>query len=331
MTGGRHIVLYGRPVIGRAGWLEQALGPAWSIETLDYAAPRAAREAAFVQADAVVCVRYDASVPPAPRLRLVQVPGVGTDEIDLEVLPGTATLCNVRGHGPGAAEFVILHLLEWRQRSRDAEASFRKGSWEASSRFGAPPRGELFGATVTLIGYGEIGRALADRLEPFGVRLRVANRSALADAARFDRTGGLDQVAELVDGADFAVVCVALTAETRGLVGEDVLMRLGPNGVLVNIARGPVVDEAALYAALREGRLGGAVIDVWYRYPEAEDPDQSPAHHPFGTLGNVVMTPHVSGWTEGTVARRWADILTNLRQLETGGDFINVVRRARPA
>jgi len=329
MSGRKNIVLYGRPVIGRADWLSAALDPSWTVTAIDYTASTEDKTRVFADADAVVCVRYNGEVPPAPRLRLVQVPGVGTDEIDNAALPGAATLCNVRGHGPGAAEFVILQMLEWRQRSRDAEASFRSGSWEASSRFGAPPRGELFSATVTLIGYGEIGRAIADRLEPFGVSLRVANRSPLPDADRFECTGRLDQVGDLVEGADFAVVCIALTAETIGLIGGEVLSRLGPEGVVINVARGPVVDEKALFEALSEGRLGGAVIDVWYRYPEADDPDQSPANHPFATLSNVVMTPHISGWTKGTVDRRWADILTNLDRLGEGGGFINVVRPAQ--
>jgi phosphoglycerate dehydrogenase-like enzyme len=315
--------------MGYRDWLVGRLGDRYQVRTVDYSAAPNEKSTALAEAEAVVCVRYDRELPPAPNLRLVQVPGVGVDEIDVDALPNTAALCNVRGHGPGAAEFVILQMLEWRQRTREAEARFREGSWEDSSRFGAPPSGELFGSTVTLIGYGEIGRAVAQRLAPFGVKLRVANRSAIEEAERFDRTGSLDETADLVDGADFAVACVALTPETRGLVDAEVLGRLGPKGVLVNIARGPVVDEDALYEALRDGKIAGAVIDVWYRYPDPDDSNQAPANHAFSEFSNVVMTPHISGWTQGTVERRWADILDNLKRLKSEEPFINLVRSPR--
>lgn len=326
MTETTQILLYGQPVVGYRDWLARQLGGCYRVRAVDYAAPADEKAEALAEADAVVCVRYDAELPRAGRLRLVQVPGVGVDEIDVDAVPDRAALCNVRGHGPGAAEFVILQMLEWRQRAREAEASFRSGSWEASSRFGAPPRGEIFGSTVTLIGFGEIGQAIADRLAPFGVKLRVANRSPVREAGRFERVGSLGDTGDLVDGADFAVVCVALTQETHGLVDAEVLGRLGPNGVLVNVARGMVVEEDALYQALRDGVIAGAVIDVWYRYPDADDPNQAPSDRPFAELRNTVMTPHISGWTKGTVDRRWAEIVDNLTRLRREEPFLNVVR-----
>lgn len=328
MTETMQIVLYGQPVMGYRDWLARQLGDCYQVHSVGYSASADEKALALQTADAVVCVRYDGDLPPSQRLRLVQVPGVGVDEIDVDAMPDGAALCNVRGHGPGAAEFIILQMLEWRQRCRDAEASFRQGSWAASSRFGAPPRGELFGSTIALIGYGEIGRAVADRLAPFGVKIRVANRTPIHDADRFDQAGSLAETAAIVDGSDFVVVCVAMTPDTRGLVDAEVLKRLGPNGVLVNVARGPVVDENALYQALRDGVIAGAVIDVWYRYPDADDPNQAPANHPFSQLDNIVMTPHISGWTQGTVDRRWAEILDNLRGLRAGEPFINLVKPA---
>src|SRR5690606_11817630 len=143
--------------------------------------------------------------------------------------------------------------------------------------------------------------------------LRVANRSPVGEIE-----GGtsypLERLPEMLDGCDFAVVAVALTESTRGLIGAEALAALGPRGVLVNVARGPVVEEAALFAALSERRLGGAILDVWYRYPDPGDPDPSPAHADFAALPNVLMTPHISGWTEGTATRRIAMIAENIRR-----------------
>ena len=277
-------------------------------------------------AEGVITVRWHAELPRPAGLRLVQVPGVGCDEIDLAALPATATLCNVRGHGAGAAEYVLLQLLEWCHRLDKAEAVFRTGSWAGSSRFGAPPHRELRDATIGLVGFGDIGRALVERLAPFGVRLLVANRSRHADGA-VSSWYGLDELPEMFAACDFAVLAIALTEATRGLVGRPALDALGPDGVLVNVARGPVVDETALWEALKEGRTGGAVLDVWYQYPDEQAPRRRPSQYPFENLPNVRMTPHVAGWTDGTLAQRWSDIAENCRRLATGAPFLNVVRQ----
>ena len=321
------IVAYGSPVAGHASWLADALGDGFSVTTLDYAADSAQKHLALANADGVVTVRWHAGLRDVDRIRLVQVPGVGCDEIEVGALPVNATLCNVRGHGAGTAEYVVLQLLEWCHGLGAAEADFRAGSWQRSSRFGAPPHRELCGATVGIIGYGEIGRAVAERLSPFGVRLLAANRSRVSDET-ISGWFGLDQLAEMLAACDFAVLAIPLVEATHGLIGEPELNALGADGVLVNIARGPVVDETALWNALRNRGLGGAVLDVWYQYPDEETPRRRPSRFPFQDLPNVRMTPHIAGWTDGTVARRWLDIAENCRRLATGRPFLNVVRRA---
>jgi phosphoglycerate dehydrogenase-like enzyme len=94
---------------------------------------------------------------------------------------------------------------------------------------------------------------------------------------------------------------------------------------LVNIARGAVVDEDAIYAALRDRVIGGAALDVWWQYPNAAEPDRRPSRYPFHELPNVVMTPHCSGWTEGMVARRWAEVAGNINRFVRGEPLENVV------
>jgi phosphoglycerate dehydrogenase-like enzyme len=109
------------------------------------------------------------------------------------------------------------------------------------------------------------------------------------------------------------------------MIGERELRMMKPTAYLINVARGEVVDEAALYAALSESRIAGAAIDVWYRYPEGSEPAR-PADYPFHELPNVIMTPHIAGWTAETFRHRWAAIDDNLRRLSGGEPLVNVVR-----
>jgi phosphoglycerate dehydrogenase-like enzyme len=124
---------------------------------------------------------------------------------------------------------------------------------------------------------------------------------------------------------DAVVVSLPLTDATRGIVGAAALAAMRPHAVIVNVGRGPVIDEQALYDALAEGRIGGAIIDTWYTYPSAETPVTQPSRLPFHTLRNVVMTPHMSGWTDGTIRRRQQTIATNINALARGEGLVNVV------
>lgn len=323
------VVLYGAPVGDREDWLAAALGEDHEVVFVEYSAPATEKQAAFADASAVVTVRYDLDLPDDAPLALIQVPGVGYDEIDLGLVPPGATVCNVYGHDAAVAEFAILQMLEWRHRSFAAAESFRRGSWERSSRFGAKPHGELFGSTVGIVGYGAIGRALAARLRPFGVRVLAANRSPIRDMEGLDQAFPLDGIERMFEACDFGVMAIALSDQTKALIGERELAALGPSGVIVNVARGPVIDEDALWSCLSDGRLGGAILDVWYRYPNGIGDEVAPSRHPLAQLPNVMATPHMSGWTTGTVDRRWAEIVENIRRVGGAKPFLNVVRPAR--
>jgi len=327
------IVCYGNAFADRMDAVAALLGDAYTVERVPYDMEPEAMCARFAGALAVVAVGTEPGLPLPEDLRLLQVPGIGWDGVRPEHVPAGAAICNVGGHETAVAEYCLAQLLDWCHGLRALEREFRAGSWAGSSRFGAPPQRELAGATVGIIGYGGIGRELARLLQPFGVTLLAANRSPIADEPGLDGTYGLDALVPMLECCDFAIACVALTPETRGLLSDAALAALGPAGVLINVARGPVVDERALHAALTANRLGGAVLDVWYKYPEtltAADP--APAHYDFAALANVVMTPHVSGWTEGTAQRRVAAIAENIERAARGEALRNVVARGtRPA
>ena len=125
--------------------------------------------------------------------------------------------------------------------------------------------------------------------------------------------------------SDFLVVNCPLNETTRGLIGRTELALMKRSAFLVNIAQGAVVDEDAIYAALRDRVIGGAALDVWWQYPNAAEPERRPSRHPFHELPNVVMTPHCSGCTEGMVARRWAEVAGNINRFVRGEPLENVV------
>ena len=312
------VVLYGAPVVPFAAELPPRLKSQWEIVAVDDLTPAQDAASAFATADAVVAVDYGADLPAAPRVKLVQVPGAGYDGIRLDALPPGAALCNVHRHEQGVAEFAILAMLQWSTHYLDAVQGFRRGSWKRSSRFGAPPHAELSAKTIGIVGLGRIGQTLARYLAPFGCRIVAAEYFDIAKPDSVDELHPLTELEAVAAQSDFLVICCALTEETRGLVDTAVFAAMPATSVLVNIARGPLVDEDALFEAVTTGQIAGAVIDVWYQYPDAANAKVSPSRHRFEDLPNVYMTPHIAGWTRETVQRRWDFIAENLDRLAAG-------------
>jgi phosphoglycerate dehydrogenase-like enzyme len=129
--------------------------------------------------------------------------------------------------------------------------------------------------------------------------------------------------------ADAVVVTLPLTEGTRGLIDAQALSAMRAQAVLINVGRGPVIDEQALFDALKQRRIGGAVIDTWYQYPDPAQAQCAPSRLDFASLDNLVMTPHMSGWTEGTVRRRQQTLADNITRLAQGQPLINVLRPAQ--
>ncbi len=144
-----------------------------------------------------------------------------------------------------------------------------------------------------------------------------------------DRSFSLHQLDEFWGSADFFVVSVPSNAETAGIVNAGSFASMRPSAVLLNVGRGPTIDEQALYEALKSHRIAGAIIDTWYRYPSPSQPSVLPSNFPFHELKNVVMTPHMSGWTSGTINRRRQTIADNIGRRAAGRPCINVFRPAR--
>jgi phosphoglycerate dehydrogenase-like enzyme len=285
------------------------------------------RRTALAAADAAITMRYDRSMPTAPRLGLLQIGGTGLDAIDLGYLPPGCAVANAYGHEDAVAEYAVLAMLLASTRFLDRERSFREGSWALGGRTGGPLVDELGGKTVGVIGYGHIGRALARRLGGFGVRLIVATRTLPPNADHPGWIQGLDAVDRLLPESDFVVIACGLGPETLNLIDARRFRVMKPTAVLINVSRGVIVDEAALYEALRDRVIRGAVIDTWYRYPTPEDPAPRPSRFPFHELPNILMTPHSSAWTKEMIERRWSSITDNVDRFFTGRPLHDVVHR----
>lgn len=274
---------------------------------------------AFEQADVIVGNRLDASMPTLRRVRLYQVCAAGYDRIDLGVLPAQAAVCNCYGHEPAIAEYVMAVILNQRVPLADAHARLVQGDWRYRSGMPDALHGEIGTATLGLLGYGHIGQAIGRRAKAFGMRVLAANRSPVAVSDEVDGWSGLDALESFYRACDFIVVSLPLLPATEGLVDARAFSQMRVHAVLINVGRGPVVDEQALYDALAQKRIGAAAIDTWYQYPARPGEVAAPSRLPFAQLDNVVMTPHMSAWTDGTINRRARLMAANVDACVAGG------------
>ena len=264
----------------------------------------------------------------ARRLKLVQVPGAGLDRIDRSALPTGTWLANVYGHEDGIAEYVIGAMLALSRDFCRLDAHLRRGAWESQwTVLGPPPAPwpELAGKTLGILGYGRIGQAVARRARAFDMAVWAIRRDvARSEAQELAFLGGPDALDEVLRRADYLAITLSLNEASRGLLRERKLRLMKPTAILVNVARAEIVDESALYRALAERTIAGAALDVWYRYPTGDGPT-FPSRHPFHELPNVLMTPHVSGWTEETMEARAKLIAENIRRAARGEPPVNLI------
>ncbi|WP_207479061.1 D-2-hydroxyacid dehydrogenase family protein [Arenibaculum pallidiluteum] len=223
-----------------------------------------------------------------PRLKLLVTTGMRNAAIDMAAARVRGvTVCGTEGSGASAAEMTWGLLLALARRIPREAAGFRDGRWQ--STLGIDLRGRRLG----IVGLGNLGRRVARYGLAFEMRVTGWSRSLTEEASRamgIEHAASLD---ELLQGSDVVTIHLPLTAETRGLVGARELGLMKPGALLVNTARGPIVDEAALISALEARRIGGAALDVF-------DVEPLPSRHALRELDNVVATPHLGYVTEDT-------------------------------
>jgi D-3-phosphoglycerate dehydrogenase len=245
----------------------------------------------------IVIVR--ANLPPvlferAKRLRAAIRHGAGLDMIPMEAATRAGVLvANVPGaNARTVAEHAIWTSMALLRKFRQVDRDLRETGWLAGREHAASGN-DLSGRTIGIIGFGAVGRHIADiAAKGFGLEVIVNSRAPrdLPDHVRFA------SVDELVDASDIVVLCCPLTLETTGLIGRDRIARMKPGALLINVSRGPVVEDAALIEALSSGRIGGAALDVFSTQP-------LPPDHPYFGFDNVIVTPHMAGITEESMMR----------------------------
>ena len=251
-----------------------------------------------------------------PALEIISVMGVGYDGIDVAAAKARGVVVT---HTPGVlnddvADLAIALMLAWARQVARADRFVRAGQWPA----GPLPFGhKVSGARIGIVGMGRIGKAIAQRAAAFGMHIAYTARSAKADVPhRF-----LPTAAALAAQSDFLVVITPGGAGTRKLIDAQVLAALGPQGCLVNVARGSVVDETALIAALQAGTIAGAALDVFENEPNVPQALRE--------MDNVVLTPHIGSSTAQT-RRAMADLaFDNLNAQLTGQALLTPVPECR--
>lgn len=301
---------------------------------------RTAEEIADVVGEVEVIYAWEAIPLPenASKLRWVQLHSAGADAILQHPLYLQSDVIFTTANGIHAipmAEYVMAQILAFahhlpRMFEDKLNATWTQGRW---NRY-VPS--ELHGATFGVVGYGSIGRHVARLAQAFGMRVLAIKRDVRHLAGeRYIVPGVGDPEGDLPDRiyppqalhsflseCDYVVLTVPLTSQTRHLVDAAALAAMKPGGVLINISRGDVVDEPALVAALEQGKIGGAALDVFAEEPLPED-------HPLWKLPNVIISPHVGGFTPHYDDRATDIFAENLRRYVGGEPLLNVVNRDR--
>ncbi|MDJ0665207.1 MAG: hydroxyacid dehydrogenase [Acidimicrobiia bacterium] len=232
----------------------------------------------------------------APGLRAVGRLGVGLDNIDMDACAARGVVVHpaTGANALAVAEYVVAAVLVLFRGAYQANASMLSGSWPRAELQGR----ETSGKTLALVGLGGIARLVAERAVALGMRVRAYDPFLDVEDDAWSRVQRVDAIDDLLRGADAVSVHVPLNDETRHVLDAARLDLLAPNAVVVNTARGGIVDDAALAEALRSGRLGGAALDVFEVEPLTAD-----AAEIFAGLDNVVLTPHIAGLTAESNSR----------------------------
>jgi phosphoglycerate dehydrogenase-like enzyme len=306
---------------GYGPW-ERLAGRADVMVFTDHVADPDALVARLAPFDALVAMRERTRFPRAllerlPRLRLLVSTGMGTAHIDVAAARERGiVVCGTRGSGQGPAELTWALILALARQVPAEDARIRAGGW------GGPVGVDIQGATLGVLGLGRVGSKVAAIGRVFG--MDVISWSPTLERARAEAAGAeAVSRADLFARADVLTIHVRLGERTQGLVGDADLRRMRPTAFLVNTARGPIVDEAALVAALQEGRLAGAGLDVFGREP-------LPADDPLRSAPRTILTPHVGYVTERSYHAFYGEAVEDVERY-LAGDPVRRLDQGDPA
>jgi phosphoglycerate dehydrogenase-like enzyme len=261
-------------------------------------------------------------------LRLIQTFGAGVNGIDRDATleRNDVIVCNMHVNASEVAEYAIALLFTAAKNLVLNDRLMRKGDW--SLGWGGPIYNiELRSRTCLIVGLGNVGSEIARRLRSFGMTLYGVTRSGSSKHSDLvDKMICVEDIFDAVKDADFVILSLPLTEDSSGLVDEHFLKRMKPSSILVNISRGKIVDEDALYRALKENWIRGAALDVWWRYPSSEERDSFyPSSLPFHELDNLVMSPHRAAYSESIETQQIQSVIKNILRFVHGEPLENIV------
>ena len=257
--------------------------------------------------------------------KLVHSVGAGIDAIDLKSLPSGCKVCNVYGHERGVAEHAFMLMLALQRDLFKMDVALRRGDW-TPERIYLP---ELGKRNLLILGLGHIGAELARWGNFLDMNVTALTRSpekSRSEKPAPCKVGSLKDLCKHLPSADFIIVAIPATPDTTDLIGEKEFQLMKPTAFLINVGRARVVNEEALYNALRTRRIAGAGYDVWYEYPDSLKEKKLPSRLPLHELDNVIMTPHKP--TIETMAYRWTKIAENIARFLRGQPVENLVHTA---
>jgi phosphoglycerate dehydrogenase-like enzyme len=266
------------------------------------------------------------SIKRAKKLKLIQVPYAGVDPIPFDVVKERNILIsNAHENALTVAEHGFSLLLALSKSLVVHDRDLRKSIWHGW--MANEPNFEVYEKTIGIIGLGAIGREMAKRAKAFGMKVIGTKKDIKKDIDKLkdfvDEIYPMENIAEVIKKSLFIFISVPLTKDTENLIGKKEL-NLMKDKYLINISRGKVVNEEALYNALKNGILKGAAIDVWYNYPKPGE-KAYPSKYPFHELDNIIMTPHSAGFTVESVQRNWLFTFRNILKFAKGEKIENIV------
>lgn len=280
-------------------------------------------DALLKSADVIVTGRLSAeNIGKAEKLRLVIVPMAGVNGLDWEAIKQRKIqVCNCHSNAFAVAERALALTLALLGRVVEYDLDLRYGIWHGYSVHGGEKDywTSLRGKRVCIVGFGHIGQHLAKLLEPFSCDIVAVRRSAPRVEDRV--TSDLDWA---IERSDLVFVTLPLTKATRNLFDRERLFKM-KGKFLINVSRGEIIDEEALFEALKNGILAGAAIDTWYIYPSFEKECVLPSRFPFNTMRNVVMSPHVGGYCDEALKGLMNETFEILERYILTGELMNRV------
>lgn len=321
------ILLQGRIPSDHQHIFKQYMEPHWTLLSWDPASDSSQSFAGLAeQADVIVGGNIPLEFWPAtPNLKLFQIPWTGYNFTTPAQMPAGIPVANCFEHESSIAEYVMLGILEWQIGLRKMDERFRREGWGGHYPASGIFHNEVRGATLGIFGYGHIGEAVAKRAAAFDMEVIGIRRTKQARPELLSWLGTPEQLPELLRRSDFVLLACDLNDATRNLINKESIDLMQKHAVLINVSRGAVVDEQALFDALKSRSIGGAIIDVWYNYNSPDKDEVWPSNYPFQDLDNIILSAHECGWTESQLHRRWQFVAANVKRIEQGQEPENVV------